>query len=199
MVRLIEPTYFPPISHWKFINSKDLLWSINSKYNKQTLTNRTYMDSANGELMLTVPIKHSGKNQPRVYSDIKLDLSSDWKKNHFKSIKICYQSSPFYEFYEDDLISFFNLDYENLYDLNLKSIKMVCNWLKIKMPEDIYNEKNKYDYKIQDLTHLSNCKRTSYLKQKKYNQTFETKNGFINNLSVIDLIFNCGPNSIDYF
>ena len=199
MVRLIEPTYFPPISHWKFIKSKDLLWSINSRYNKQTLTNRTYIDSANGELMLTVPIKHSGKNQPRVLSDIKLDLSSDWKKNHFKSIKICYQSSPFYEFYEDDLISFFNLDYENLYDLNLKSIKMVCNWLKIKMPEDIYNKKNKYDYKIQDLTHLSNCKRTSYLKQKKYNQTFETKNGFINNLSVIDLIFNCGPNSIDYF
>ena len=199
MVRLIEPTYFPPISHWKFIKSKDLLWSINSKYNKQTLTNRTYIDSANGELMLTVPIKHSGKNQPRVFSDIKLDLSSNWKKNHFKSIKICYQSSPFYEFYEDDLISFFNLDYENLYDLNLKSIKMVCNWLKIKMPEDIYNEKNKYDYKIQDLTHMSNCKRTSYLRQKKYNQTFETKNGFINDLSVIDLIFNCGPNSIDYF
>ena len=199
MVRLIEPTYFPPISHWKFIKSKDLLWSINSRYNKQTLTNRTYIDSANGELMLTVPIKHSGKNQPRVFSDIKLDLSSDWKKNHFKSIKICYQSSPFYEFYEDDLISFFNLDYENLYDLNLKSIKMVCNWLKIKMPDDIYNEKNKYDYKIQDLTHISNCKRTSYLRQKKYNQTFETKNGFINNLSVIDLIFNCGPNSIDYF
>jgi len=96
MVRLIEPTYFPPISHWKFIKSKDLSWSINSRYNKQTLTNRTYIDSANGELMLTVPIKHSGKNQPRVYSDIKLDLSSDWKKNHFKSIKICYQSSPFY-------------------------------------------------------------------------------------------------------
>ena len=198
MVRLIEPTYFPPISHWKFIKSKDLLWSINSRYNKQTLTNRTYIDSANGELMLTVPIKHSGKNQPRVLSDIKLDLSSDWKKNHFKSIKICYQSSPFYEFYEDDMISFFNLDFENLYDLNFKSIKMVCNWLKIKMPEDIYNEK-KNEYKIQDLTNMSNCKRTSYLKQKKYNQTFETKNGFINDLSVIDLIFNCGPNSIDYF
>ena len=199
MISLLEPTYFPPISHWKFIKSADLLWSINSRYNKQTLTNRTYIDSANGELMLTVPIKHSGKNQPRVFSDIKLDLSSDWKKNHFKSIKICYQSSPFYEFYEDDIISFFNLDFENLYDLNFKSIKMVCNWLKIKMPEDIYNQKNKYDYKIQDLNHMSNCKRTSYLRQKKYNQTFETKNGFINDLSVIDLIFNCGPNSIDYF
>ena len=76
---------------------------------------------------------------------------------------------------------------------------MVCNWLKIKMPEDIYNEKNKYDFKIEDLTQLSNTKRTSYLKQKKYNQTFETNNGFINDLSVIDLIFNYGPNSIDFF
>ena len=103
------------------------------------------------------------------------------------------------QFYEDDMISFFNLDFENLYDLNLKSIKMVCNWLKIKMPEGIYNKKNKYDYKIQDLTNMSNCKRTSYFKQKKYNQTFEANNGFINDLSVIDLIFNCGSNSIDYF
>ena len=106
-------------------------------------------------------------------------------------------------FYLDNQIQETYLQYakqfENLYDLNFKSIKMVCNWLKIKMPEDIYNEKNKYDYKIQDLTHMSNCKRTSYLKQKKYNQTFQTNNGFINDLSIIDLIFNCGPNSIDYF
>ena len=79
MVRLIEPTYFPPISHWKFIKSKDLSWSINSRYNKQTLTNRTYIDSANGELMLTVPINIQ-ENQPRVYSDIKPDLSSIGKK-----------------------------------------------------------------------------------------------------------------------
>jgi len=49
------------------------------------------------------------------------------------------------------------------------------------------------------LTHMSNCKRTSYLRQMNYNQTFETNNGFINDLSIIDLIFNCGPNSIDYF
>ena len=86
MVRLIEPTYFPPISHWKFIKSKDLSWSINSRYNKQTLTNRTYIDSANGELMLTVPIKHSGKNQPRVLSDIKLEKTPSEVK-HFYNLK----------------------------------------------------------------------------------------------------------------
>jgi hypothetical protein len=199
MKSILLPTYFPSLLFWKIILKNNFFWMKNSYYKKQTLRNRMFIHGANGKLMLSIPIRHSGINQKRFYDDVSIDSSSDWKKNHFKSIKICYQSSPFYEFYEDDLISFFNLDYENLYDLNLKSIKMVCNWLKIKMPEDIYNKKNKYDYKIQDLTHLSNCKRTSYLKQKKYNQTFETKNGFINNLSVIDLIFNCGPNSIDYF
>ena len=106
MLKVLEPTYFPPISHWKHISSNNLQWSINSSYNKQTLTNRTYIDSSNGELMLTVPIKHSGKNVPRKFSKIKIDNSSNWKKTHYKSIKICYQSSPFFEFYEDD-ISFF--------------------------------------------------------------------------------------------
>lgn len=194
MVSLIEPTYFPPISHWKFIKSADLLWSINSRYNKQTLTNRTYIDSANGELMLTVPIKHSGKNQPRVFSDIKLDLSSDWKKNHFKSIKTAYQSSPYYEFYENKIIDFFNQDTNQLYKLNLSSINLVLNCLKLECFE--INDISKFKT-IKDLNFLTNVKRSTE-ENTKYIQTFEEKNGFINDLSILDLLFNCGPNSLDY-
>ena len=118
MLKVLEPTYFPPISHWKHISSNNLQWSINSSYNKQTLTNRTYIDSSNGELMLTVPIKHSGKNVPRKFSEIKIDNSSNWKKTHYKSIKICYQSSPFFEFYEDDISFFYESDYEYLHQLS---------------------------------------------------------------------------------
>lgn len=195
MVRLLEPTYFPPISHWNYITSNNLLWSVKSNYNKQTLTNRTYIDSSNGEHMLTVPIKHSGKNEPRNFSDIKIDKSFDWKKIHFKSIKISYQSSPFFEFYEDELSNFFSCDYENLTDLNLKSIKMVCGWLNIKMSSLV--KKNQNDFI--DISYLSNTKRTKYLSQKKYNQTFEINNGFISDLSILDLVFNCGPSSADYF
>jgi len=196
MLKVLEPTYFPPISHWKHISSNNLQWSINSSYNKQTLTNRTYIDSSNGELMLTVPIKHSGKNVPRKFSEIKIDNSSNWKKTHFKSIKICYQSSPFFEFYEDDISFFYESDYEYLHQLNFASINLVCNWINLEMPKENFNVKEK---EFINLIYLSNTKRTRELLEKKYTQTFQVSNGFINDLSILDLIFNCGPDSKNYF
>ena len=196
MLKVLEPTYFPPISHWKHISSNNLQWSINSRYNKQTLTNRTYIDSSNGELMLTVPIKHSGKNVPRKFSKIKIDNSSNWKKTHYKSIKICYQSSPFFEFYEDDISFFYKSDYEYLHQLNFASINLVCRWINIEMPKKNFNIQEK---EFINLIYLSNTKRTHELLDKKYTQTFQTSNGFINDLSILDLIFNCGPDSKNYF
>jgi len=196
MLKVLEPTYFPPISHWKHISSNNLQWCINSRYNKQTLTNRTYIDSSNGELMLTVPIKHSGKNVPRKFSEIKIDNSSNWKKTHFKSIKICYQSSPFFEFYEDDISFFYESDYEYLHQLNFASINLVCKWINLEMPKENFNVQEK---EFINLIYLSNTKRTRELLEKKYTQTFQVSNGFINDLSILDLIFNCGPDSKNYF
>ena len=196
MLKVLEPTYFPPISHWKHISSNNLQWSINSRYNKQTLTNRTYIDSSNGELMLTVPIKHSGKNVPRKFSEIKIDNSSNWKKTHYRSIKICYQSSPYFEFYEDDISFFYESDYEYLHQLNFASINLVCNWINLEMPKENFNVQEK---EFINLIYLSNTKRTRELLEKKYTQTFQVSNGFINDLSILDLIFNCGPDSKNYF
>jgi len=196
MLKVLEPTYFPPISHWKHISSNNLQWSIKSRYNKQTLTNRTYIDSSNGELMLTVPIKHSGKNIPRKFSKIKIDNSSNWKKTHYKSIKICYQSSPFFEFYEDDISFFYESDYEYLHQLNFASINLVCKWINLEMPKENFNVQEK---EFINLIYLSNTKRTRELLEKKYTQTFQVSNGFINDLSILDLIFNCGPDSKNYF
>ena len=196
MLKVLQPTYFPPISHWKHISSNNLQWCINSRYNKQTLTNRTYIDSSNGELMLTVPIKHSGKNVPRKFSEIKIDNSSNWKKTHYKSIKICYQSSPFFEFYEDDISFFYESDYEYLHQLNFASINLVCKWINLEMPKENFNAQEK---EFINLIYLSNTKRTRELLEKKYTQTFQVSNGFINDLSILDLIFNCGPDSKNYF
>ena len=193
MVSLI-PSYFPPISHWKYIINNKCYWNTESFYQKQTLRNRTYIHGANGILMLSVPVKHSGKNIKRKFNDILVENNQDWKKNHFKSIKTAYQSSPYYEFYENKIIDFFNQDTNQLYKLNLSSINLVLNCLKLECFE--INDISKFKT-IKDLNFLTNVKRSTE-ENTKYIQTFEEKNGFINDLSILDLLFNCGPNSLDY-
>ncbi len=193
MVSLI-PSYFPPISHWKYIINNKCYWNTESFYQKQTLRNRTYIHGANGILMLSVPVKHSGKNIKRKFNDILVENNQDWKKNHFKSIKTAYQSSPYYEFYENKIIDFFNQDTNQLYKLNLSSINLVLDCLKLECFE--INDISKFKT-INDLNFLTNVKR-SREENTKYIQTFEEKNGFINDLSILDLLFNCGPNSLDY-
>lgn len=193
MVSLI-PSYFPPISHWKYIINNKCYWNTESFYQKQTLRNRTYIHGANGILMLSVPVKHSGKNIKRKFNDILVENNQDWKKNHFKSIKTAYQSSPYYEFYENKIIDFFNQDTNQLYKLNLSSINLVLDCLKLEYFE--INDISKFKT-INDLNFLTNVKRSTE-ENTKYIQTFEEKNGFINDLSILDLLFNCGPNSLDY-
>ena len=170
----------------------------NSYYKKQTLRNRMFIHGANGKLMLSIPIRHSGINQKRFYGDVSIDSSSDWKKNHFKSIKIAYQSSPYFEFYEAGLVNLYQSNFEYLYRFNLASINLISKWMEETIDEKKINLNNFNNGEIDDLTFLSKTKRTKNKIRKKYTQTFELKNGFINDLSVLDLIFNCGPNSKEY-
>ena len=197
MKSILLPTYFPSLLFWKIILKNNFFWMKNSYYKKQTLRNRMFIHGANGKLMLSIPIRHSGINQKRFYDDVSIDLSSDWKKNHFKSIKIAYQSSPYFEFYEEDLKNFYQVETSNLYNFNLKSVELVLKWLEM-------DTKNRtIDFNIEIYKQSKNIKEIDNreIKKKsniKYIQTFEDKNGFIDGLSILDMIFNCGPKTTDY-
>ena len=197
MKSILLPTYFPSIFFWKIIIEKKILWMKKSYYKKQTLRNRPYIHGANGKLLLSIPIKHTGKNLRRYYEEVSIDSSSNWKKNHFKSIKIAYQSSPYFEFYEDDLKAFYRTGTDNLYKLNLSSIKLVSKWLEL----DYLN--STIDFNYEEYTNSLTIKKIDSKEIKnipniKYTQTFEEKNGFIDGLSILDMIFNCGPKTKDY-
>ena len=197
MKSILLPTYFPSLLFWKIILKDNFFWMKNSYYKKQTLRNRMFIHGANGKLMLSIPIRHSGINQKRFYDDVSIDSSSDWKKNHFKSIKIAYQSSPYFEFYEEDLKNFYQVETSNLYNFNLKSVELVLKWLEMDTNNRII------DFNIEIYKQSKNIKEIDNreIKKKsniKYIQTFEDKNGFIDGLSILDIIFNCGPKTKDY-
>tara|TARA_Y100000813_G_scaffold49357_1_gene34402 strand:- start:239 stop:847 length:609 start_codon:yes stop_codon:yes gene_type:complete len=197
MKSILLPTYFPSLLFWKIILKNNFFWMKNSYYKKQTLRNRMFIHGANGKLMLSIPIRHSGINQKRFYDDVSIDSSSDWKKNHFKSIKIAYQSSPYFEFYEEDLKNFYQVETSNLYNFNLKSVELVLKWLEMGTTNrtiDFNIEIYKQSKNIKEIDNREIKKKSNI----KYIQTFEDKNGFIDGLSILDMIFNCGPKTKDY-
>ena len=130
--------------------------------------------------------------------DAKIDNSIAWQKNHWKSIQSAYNSSPFFEFYRDSLEGIYIKEYTYLTKFNFDLINLILEWTDIEMKSELSKS-----YKIQyknglDLRENIENKKYSSSENIIYKQVFSDKNGFLNDLSIIDLIFNEGPNSISY-
>jgi hypothetical protein len=196
---IIHPTYFLNIFSFKtIINSTNILFEVNDHYVKQTLRNRTSIHAANGKLNLSVPVKFSSTKKEK-YKDIKICYDSNWQKIHLKSIESAYKNSPFYDFFEDYFINFYNKKEKFLVDLNYSSIRLIFEILEKELNCNFTNE---YLEKYVDLTDyrglLTNKNFNGKVDFKNYTQVFQEKNGFIENLSSIDLIFNRGLDFEDF-
>jgi len=194
--KIMVPPYFGPISCWKQIINSNILWDVHQNYIKQTFRNRTFIHSANGLQILTIPVKHSKIKFSML--DAKIDNSIAWQKNHWKSIQSAYSSSPFFEFYRDSLEGIYIKEYTYLTKFNFDLINLILEWTDIEMKSELSKS-----YKIQyknglDLRENIENKKYSSSENIIYKQVFSDKNGFLNDLSIIDLIFNEGPNSISY-
>ncbi|MDA9827590.1 WbqC family protein [Flavobacteriaceae bacterium] len=194
--KIMVPPYFGPISYWKQIINSNILWDVHQNYVKQSYRNRTFIHSANGLHKLTIPVKHSKIKFPMLNAEI--DNKIAWQKNHWRSIQTAYSSSPFFEFYKDSLEQVYNKKYTYLVKFNFDMIKLVFEWLDIEIKLKLSKEyKVVYDDSL-DLRKKIDNQKHSISKNKIYNQVFFEKNGFLNDLSIIDLIFNEGPNSLSY-
>ncbi|MBT4959976.1 MAG: hypothetical protein HON33_08390 [Flavobacteriaceae bacterium] len=192
----MTPCYFAPISHWKEIISGNILWELNQNFNKQTLRNRTYIYGPNKILKLSIPIKHSKESFTLENTLIENDFQ--WQKDHWKSIQSAYKSSPFFEFYEDGLRNLYFNNYNKLSVFNIECIKLVYEWLDISTKSSFTKTfKEKYNTEI-DLRDMAEKNFDDKFIVKEYIQVFSPNHGFKNNLSILDLVFNQGPNSISY-
>ena len=193
--KIMTPAYLAPISHWAQIIKGKIIWDQHQNFNKQTLRNRTFIHSPNGLLKLTIPIKHS--KEKFIFKQALIENDFKWQNDHWKSIETSYRSSPFFIYYEDSLKEIYNKKYEKLIDINIDLIKLIYDWLEIETEIYFTNSYAKTYVKEKDLRYLTEIKTLESYNIKEYTQVFSNKNGFINNLSIVDLIFNEGPNSIN--
>lgn len=194
---LIYPTYFPSISHFAAMTqANSVTFEVEDNFQKQTNRNRMYIYSPNGLQLLNIPVKHS-KEAHQKTKDIRLETAFDWQKQHFKSLEAAYRTSPFFEYFEDAIMPVFTKKYDFLMDLNLETIDIVARCLQFQFS---FGKTLEYFHDAPDFTdfrNLANGKKDPFTSTP-YQQVFGDKFGFLNNLSVLDLLFNEGRFALDY-
>jgi hypothetical protein len=197
---LLHVPYAGPISHFRELVKPAKIWFENEdNYQKQTYRNRMYIYGANGKLSLNIPIKHLPKTkvkQHQQYKDVKIERDFKWQSHHWKSLKSAYQTSPFFEFYEDELAPLYEKHYEFLLDFNYDYFEVLCDCLQLDVDIEKTTQFIVEPKGILDRRDLINAKKEISVPQ--YIQVFQEKHGFISDLCILDLMFNEGPNSLNY-
>lgn len=193
---LLSVFYLPPISWFSVFLDENYEITLEQYENfpKQTYRNRANIYGANGKLSLIIPIHHNGN---RAMKDIEISDAENWRALHWKSIKNAYQSSPYFEYYEDQLKSIFENEEKSLLKFNLNALNCI---LKILKSEKAYHLNSEYSENPEavDFRKEFSAKSPKEYGFDEYYQTFSDKLGFLEDLSVLDLICNKGPEAATY-
>lgn len=198
---LLHPAYFGSIALWSVIaKANSIQFEHCDNYQKQTYRNRMYIAHSNGKLGLNIPVKHAKDGNRQKTAAVAIENNFRWQRDHWRSLEAGYRSSPFFEFYEDELQPFFEKSHSKLYEHNLASMKAAAELLDLPLN---YELTTKYEIEpegksITDQRSLVVCKNTADPVMPQYHQVHQSNHGFIPNLSVLDLIFNLGPESLTY-
>jgi hypothetical protein len=195
---LLIPTYFSPISQFsEIVKADEIIFEVEDNFQKQSYRNRCYIYNSDGKQLLTIPVKHKNKESRKKTKDTLVENAFPWQDQHFKSLQSAYRTSPYFEFFEDDLALIFKKKYKYLLDVNIDSYLFIVDALQLNTEfskTTAYKEiENNKDFRF-----LAGKKHQQENPTKVYVQMFDDKHGFINNLSILDLLFMEGPNAISF-
>ena len=194
---LLGHTYFPSIANFiLLVNSEKVWFEVCDNYEKQTYRNRAYIFGANGKLALSIPVNYTQKNR-QLYKDVQISHVTPWQSIHQKSIESAYRSSPFFEYYVDDLEPLFVKKPKFLLDHNIQCLEVILDCLQLSIDlksTSTFEKKPKHYIDYRGLIEV-NSEVEAF---ENYTQVFSEKHGFISNLSILDLLFNEGPNTLNY-
>ncbi len=195
---LLHPSYFPSIAQMAAVaQAEKVVFEAEDNYQKQTFRNRTFIAHSNGKLLLNIPIKHSKTGKRQKTKEVHVENDFPWQEQHWKSLQSAYRTSPFFEYYEDDLKHLFTEPVEGLMAHNLKIFDLLCELIGIEV-EVLKTTSFEKNPEITDLRILIDAKRKSDFQPELYTQVHQANHPFLPNLSVLDLLFNEGPNSLQY-
>jgi len=203
---LLSTTYFGPIQWYQKLYRADEAWiEQHEHFVKQTYRSRCIIATTQGTQALSIPIEHpmcnvqcSTFNVQRI-KDIRISDHGNWRHLHWNALQSAYGESPFFEYYEDDLRPFFEKRWTFLFDFNEAIREKLCELLDIS-PVVRFTEKYVSDY-ASDYREAINPKHPAPdpdFQPRRYYQVYEAKHGFLPNLSIVDLLFNMGPESVFY-
>ena len=206
---LLQTTYFGPIQWYQKLYRYDrVIIEQYDSYQKQTYRNRCVIATANGVQALTVPVEHA--DDKILTKDLRISDHNQWRRVHWNALQSAYSESPFFDYYADDLRLFFERKYEFLIDFNEAIRQKVCELIDIH-PNVSYSTEYTSDTTpqtstlrhqpsdIADFRTVINAKHPlpdADFTPRNYWQVFQHKHGFLPNLSILDLLFNMGTESI---
>ncbi len=196
---LLPAFYLPPVSYFHIIQQSEqpLIVERFEHFPKQTYRTRAKIATANGVLDLIVPIIH-GRKEHVPMKDIRINYDFNWQRLHWLSIQTAYRSSAYFEYYEDDFVRFYEQKHDFLFDFNIEQLQLLLKCMKINRSLGFTE---RYTSRVEHLDYreaIHPKKPSLLMNPEPYYQVFKDKHGFLPDLSVVDLLFNQGPQSKSY-
>ncbi len=196
---LFSSAYFGPVHFYsRYIHHSTVYIEQFENFTKQTYRNRCVISGGNDVISLVIPVV-KGRGPKVLMRDLQISYDTEWQRNHWQTIVSAYNSSPYFEYYQDEIYPFFQQKTKYLLDFNMKIHKTICDFLDVenkviltedfeKVPINTLNLRDAISPKNKTLTDPN-------FQAIPYTQVFTEKFGFLPNLSILDLLFNEGPNS----
>lgn len=195
---LLSTATFPPVEYFVFLAEAENVWiEGDENFNKQTYRNRYIINTANGPLTQVVPVKrnHDGKTK---IARVGVDYDLPWPRQFWRAIFAAYNKTPFFLFYQDELEDFFNRSFASLLEMNMVALELVNSLLGINKDIKMSKDFRKSYKEAIDLRYSIHPKKPQIVKLSPWMQAFDERHGFNPRVSILDLLFNMGPESLMY-
>lgn len=200
MAILLSSSYNAPIQYYsKLLQDETIIIDENEHYAKQSFRNRCLIYAADGVMPLSIPVKYSSSQKTKM-NEVLISYQSNWGHLHWNAIASAYSSTPFFEYYRYDYEAIYKQKYVYLHELNRALLELTLDFLRINKSKVSYSSEyhiaNDSDCDLRNIIHPKSKEKDSQFRVVSYHQTFQSKHDFIPNLSILDLLFNMGNESL---